>query len=271
MVRGIGAASNNSIALINNKFVFISNLGDIAVYDGGLNVEIVSGKIEGTLSNNVLNLNRLQYASAVAFDDESGDQDYYVSVSTSGSGTHNLVLVYDTFYKAWTKFSGINANAMAEYELGTQQKAVMFGNYSGFANRYPNGDDDAGTQIEAFYQTGHLPFDVPSLKTFREFQLFVRQEGNFSITFEQRVDFADSGPASSVSLAGSGAVWDSAIWDASVYGDVTTAIVRIPIDTTGDFFQWRVEDTSSNPAFRIRGGRLWLEPVPRIGGSPVSE
>lgn len=270
MYNGIGAASNNSIAIINNKLVFLTNLGDVAVYDGGINIQIISSKIEGTLSSDNLNLNRLQYASAVAFDDGTGDQDYYLSLSTAGSGTHNLIIVYDTLLQAWTKFSGINANALTAYEIGTQQKAIAFGDYSGFSNRYPSGTSDAGSDIEAYYQTGHLRFDIPWLKDFREFQLVIRQTGNFSITFEQRVDFADTGTVSSVSLAGSGALWDSAVWDSSVYGDQTTAILRIPINEIGDFFQWRVEDTSDNPAFLVRGGRLWMEPVARIGGEPVS-
>ena len=264
MVRGIGAASNNSITLINNKFIFLTNLGDIAVYDGGINVQILSSKIEGTLGG--LNLNRLQYASAVAFDDGTGDQDYYLSVSTSGSGTHDRVLVYDTYHQAWTKFAGIAANAITDYEVGTQQKAVLFGNYTGFANRYPSGTSDAGSSIEAFYQSGHLRLDIPTVKTFRDVQLFIRQEGSYSITFEQRVDFAATGTATSVSLAGTGALWDTAIWDAASYGDITTAILIVPVQTDGDFFQWRIQDTSTNNPFLLRGLRLWAEPVGRLGG-----
>ena len=267
MVRGIGAASNNSIALINNQFIFLTNLGDIAVYDGGINVKILSSKIEGTLSNDNLNLNRLQYASAVAFDDGTGDQDYYLSLSLAGSGTHNLLLIYDTFHSAWTKFSGLNANAIADYEIGTQQKAIMFGDYAGFANRYPSGTSDAGAAITAFYQSGHLRLDIPTMKTFREFQLILRQEGQQNVIFERRIDFAGAGTTTTISLAGTGALWDTAIWDADAYADIATAITRVPVNFDGDFILWRVSDTSTNNPFLLRGVRLWAEPTGRLGGS----
>ena len=203
---------------------------------------------------------------AVAFDDGTGDEDYYLCQSLAGSGTHNLLLVYDTAYKAWTKFSGINCNAMTPYEIGTQQKAIAVADYTGFVNRYPSGDTDAGTAIDAFYQSGHLRLDIPTMKTFREFQLVLRQEGNKSVTFERRIDFAGAGTASTISLAGTGALWDTAIWDADAYADIATAITRILVNQDGDFIQWRISDATTNSPFLLRGVRLWAEPVFRLGG-----
>ena len=266
MVAGVGAASNTAVQIVNNRFMFLTSQGDIALYDGGINIEFISFKIQGTLDPSVINLARFQYAKSAFLD----DSEFYLSLSTAGSGTHDLILMYDVDAQAWTKFSGMNANAMAIYEIGTQEHALLFGDYSGFANQYPSGTSDAGSNIEAFYQSGHLRLDMPHRKLYRELQAFIRQEGNYSITLEHRIDFADTGTASSVSLAGEGALWDTAIWDAASYGDVTTALVRIIIDQPGDFFQWRIEDNSTNNPFLLRGLRLWVEEnVGEIGGTVI--
>src|SRR3990167_9035239 len=66
MVRGIGAASNQAITLINNKFIFLTSQGNVAIYDGGITVQVLSGKIQGTLDS--LNPARISKSVAVAFD-----------------------------------------------------------------------------------------------------------------------------------------------------------------------------------------------------------
>jgi len=266
MVSGVGAASNAAIQVVNNRFMFLTSQGDIALYDGGINIEFISYRIDGTLDPSVTSLNRYQFARSAFLD----DSEFYLSLSTAGSGTHDLILMYDVDVGAWTKFSGINANALAIYEIGTQEHAILFGDYSGFANQYPSGTSDAGSSIEAFWQSGHLKLDTPHRKLYRELQLFIRQEGSYSITIEHRIDFAATGTSTSVSLAGEGALWDTAIWDAASYGDVTTALVRIILGNPGDFFQWRIEDTSTNNPFLLRGARLWVEEnVGEIGGTVV--
>ncbi len=263
MVRGIGAASNEAIELINNRFVFLTTQGDVALYDGGINVQFISSNITETLSSDNVSLSRFQYARSTFLD----DVEFYLSLSSAGSGTHDLILLYDVDLEAWTKFSGINANALATYEIGTQERNIMFGDYSGFVHQYPTGNSDNGSNINAFYQSGHLKLDIPSKKTFREVQLILRQEGTQNITFERRIDFVGSGTATTVSLAATVALWDTAIWDASSYGDIATQITRIPVNEVGDFFQWRIEDDSTNPPFLLRSVRLWAEPEFVIGGS----
>lgn len=258
MVRDIGTASNSSIAIINNQFLFKTQLGDYAVYDGGINVKILSSKIEGTLA--ALNQNRLDAVRATAFDDGTGDQDYYVCETASGGATHNRLLLYDTFHQAWTKFVGINCNALWTYEIGTLQTAIAFGDYSGFVNRYPNTSNDAGTAINAYWQSGQLRIpEIPLRKTFRLAQLYVEQSGNYNLTFTHRIDFESTGTATSCSLAGSGALWNTAIFDADIYADLTTTICRVEINKGDYFFQWRVANSNASETFVVKGLRLWVE------------
>lgn len=262
MVRGVGTESNSSIAVINNQFLFKTQNGDYAQYDGGINVQILSSKVEGTLTG--LNLDRIDDARASAFDDGTGDQDYYICESTSSSGTHDLMLVYDTFHKAWTKFSGINCNSLWQFEDGSLQKKLAFGDYIGFVNKYPDTEADAGSAIDAYWQSGQLRFpEIPLRKVFRVAQLFVEQSGDWDLTFNYKLDFDDSGTDTTVDLGGSGALWDTAVFDSDIYADTTTTIARIEINEGDYFFQWRVENSGISQPFVVKGMRLFLEQTGR--------
>lgn len=262
MVRDIGTQSNASIVVINNQFIFKTQYGDYARYDGGVNVEIISAKIEGTL--NALNLDRLNTTRATNFDDSTGDQDYYACESDSGATTHNLVLVYDTLHRAWTKFSGINCNTIWSYEVGTLERAIAFGDYSGFVNRYPSTEADAGSAITAYWRSGQwrVP-EMPLRKVFRKALLFVEQSGNYTLTFNHRLDFDGAGTNTTVSLAGSGALWDSAIWDDALYADSTTTVEAIDINQGDYFFQWSVANSNASEPFLIKGLRVFVEQTGR--------
>jgi len=267
MVTGIGAASNQAIATINNQFLFVTSQGDVAVYDGGITVQIVSSKIEGTLGS--LNYQRFTKAIAVAFDDGTGDEDYYVSLSSGGSGTHDTVLVFDSFHRAWTRFSGLNVAAMAVYEIGSRQRGIAFGDYGGLLYRYPYLNSDDGSAIDSYYQSGHLRLDIPTQKTFRMLQAILQQESStYTVSLEYRLDFAGAGTVTALSLAGSGALWDTAVWDSAVWADVSTSIRPVSIvGGTADFLQWRISNDGASQPYLLRGIRLWASPTGRVGGS----
>lgn len=265
MVRGIGTRSNNSIVVINNQFLFKTQFGDYARYDGGINVEIISSKIEGTLGN--LNLDRMDDVRATAFDDGTGDQDYYACETQAGAATHNRVLLYDTFHRSWTKFVGLNCNAIWPYELGTLEPAIAFGDYVGFVNRYPDGNSDAGSAIDAYWQSGwwRVP-ELPLRKIFRKAILYVEQSGNYNLTFNRRFDFETSGVDTSVNLAGTGALYDTATYDNSSYADLTTTAAHVEFAgaTQGDYFmQWRVENANADQPFTVKLVRIFVEQTGR--------
>mgnify|MGYP001559825427 FL=1 len=262
MVKDIGTLSDQSIVVLNNRFIFTTADCDIAVYDGGLNVEIISTKIQGTIDG--LNLDRCDEAVATEF-----DGDYLVSISNSGSSSHNLILVYDTFHQAFTKFLGMNANALATFEEGTLQRQVLFGDYDGFVHEYPETDSDNGAAIVAFYQSGWLRFpQIPQEKTFRLARVFTNQTGTGNtLTFEHRIDFLSAGTQTVLSLAGTGSLWDTAVYDTDRYADLTTLIGRVEIDRQGDFLQWYLYSSGTQPAWVVRGVQIWNEPTGRIGGS----
>ena len=266
MVRGTGAASNQSIALINNKFLFLTSQGNVAIYDGGINIQILSGKIHGTLSQ--LNPARFAKALATAFDDGSGDEDYYLCLSTESSSTNDLMLYFDTYHQAWSKFTGLPCSAMAVYAFNTGQQALALGSTTGYVNRYPDGNTDAGTAIVAYYQSGDATFgDIPQEKTFHDIQLIAADAGTDRVIgFQYQVDYGATKTSSgTASLAGAGAVWDTAVWDTDVYADASTVIRRRDINASGDFLNWRVEQRDGLSPVLIKGVQVWAEEAGRVG------
>ena len=263
MVTGVGAANNASITSINNQFIFLTTEGDVAIYNGGLDVQILSAKIEGTMAD--LDFDRLDEAAGVAFDDGTGDEDYYLCVSTAGSATHDRLLVFDTLHQAWTKFTGIPCNALTNYEIGTAQTALLFSDYTGFTNRYPTGNADNGQAIAASYTSGHLDFGIPQQKHFRHAQIILQQQSTDSnLTFDPRVDFETSGVQTTLPMAGSGALWDSAIYDQDTYADLTSTIANVELQRVGNYFQWHIEQTAASQPFLVRAVRIWTEETGRV-------
>lgn len=258
MVTDVGTCSNDSIEVINNKFLFFTCQGDVAVYDGGLNVQFISTNISGSIDG--LNEDRFDESIAVAF-----DEDYYLSTSAAGAGTHNRIFMYNTQYQAWTKFVGINANAMTVYETGSLEQELAFGNYTGTTNTYPDGTNDDSTAISYNYCTKQYSFpSFPQQKTWRVLETFVKQEGDYSINVDKRVNFAASGSSETIDLSGSGALFDTALYDDALYGDLNTAINRIEVNKSGRFFQACYSNSDIDEPSTIVGFAFWIEPDQRI-------
>lgn len=255
MVQGIGTTSGQAVKVINNQFVFPTTDGRFAVYNGGITVQFISDPIQGTLDG--LNLTRFDELVAVNFND-----DYLVSVTAAGSSTHNRMLFFDTLNQAWSVFKGLNANSIAIAEFGEGTFEVIFGDYGGLSKHYPSGDDDAGTAVDAFYTSKWFRFPLqPNFKNMKLAKVFVDQLGTgINITVETRVDFEASGKSTTVSLAGTGSLWDTMIWDTDNWGGDLVIIERIEVNQKDStFFQIHFETNDTNAPWTIRGFQLWIE------------
>jgi len=257
MISGTGCNSPNCVSLVGNDFFFTSSQGDIYLYDGAVNLKLISTKIESTINN--ANFSRFQYVSSIVF-----DKDYYVSFSNTGSNTHNRILNFDTFHLAWTKFLNINANAMAVADSGTGEEMVVFGDYSGFVYKYPSGTDDAGTGISTSYTTKYFRFPEASpIKDWKLLKVFANQEDDYNLTVETKVDFENTGTSEDINLLGSGsALWGTAIYGTSVYEGQNLIIGRIEVNKEGNFFQ--VKFTQSLHPIEIKGFQMFIEDQDRI-------
>lgn len=273
MVQGIGTLSNQSIAVVNDPrsnqqiFVFTTQNGDVAAYDGGVNVAILSYKIKNSFPN-ALAFDRIDEVRATAY-----DAMYMASVSTSGNATHNRIYAFDFIHNAWTRLEGMNANAVGTFENGAGEPLFMFGDYDGFASQWDINDtstfnDPSSTAIDSYYVTGWFSFKESGLeKNLRVLRIFVNQEGTSRLLdVEVRKDFETTSSVRQVSLAGSGAVWDSAIYDTDRYADLTIAIGRIEPSRglSANLFQIRLDNGERvSERFRIRKLQFEVEPSGR--------
>ncbi len=256
MISGYGVLSPNAVSLIGNDFLMTTGQGDVYIYDGAVGLKLISTKIEGTTSS--ANFSRFQYVSTVVL-----DKDYFLSFSNTGSNTHNRILLFDSFNLAWTKFTGIAANAMAIADSGTGEDMLVFGDYGGFVYKYPSGTDDAGTDIATSYTTKWYRFPEASpTKDWKLLRVFANQQGNYNLNVETRVNFEGTGTAETINLAGGGALWGTAVYGVDSYGDQALITGRIEVNKEGDFFQ--IEYSNDSQPIEIKGWQTFIENSDRI-------
>ncbi len=141
---GRGCVAKNSIQniLVNNieSLVFLSKDATINQFTGTA-INEISILIQGVLGN--AKPSRLQYA--VSADDQTNNHYYLSLTNTEASTTNNLLLDY--FYKTgeWSKYEGVNANAMGIADDADDMPQVYFGNYDSFV--YELNDTDTVNDV----------------------------------------------------------------------------------------------------------------------------
>jgi len=258
MISDTGTMSQQCVARIGNDFIFMSSQGDVYLYDGAIKLQLVSLKVDGTLGE--ANFSRFKYAVGVIY-----DTDYYLSISSASSSTHDILLVLDTFGLAWTKFTGMNINAIAVADNGLGEDMLVFGDYRGFVNEYPSGTSDAGSAISAYYITKQYRFpEIAPLKDWKLLRVFATQKGDYSVTTEMRNDFISTGKTESVSLLGESSLYGTAIYGVDRYGGQNLVIGRIEPNLEGDFFQIKFSNSNIDEPIEIKGWSIYLDESDRI-------
>ena len=238
MMHGIGCISPKSIALLGNTFFFVSSQGDVYLYDGAVNLTLLSTKIDGTLDD--ASFSRFPYASGLIF-----DKDYYLSLTSSTQTTNDTVVVYDTFNSAWTKFTAMNINAMDVADDGTGKDTLIFGNYHGDVFKYPFGTADYHEDvIYAHYLTKQYLFpEITPAKDFKLLKVFTGEEPttntllvdvfpNFSVEgFASSMDITVDDIYTKLLLPFNGVDASIVIADASAFNHTITVNGNAQLDT----------------------------------------
>lgn len=256
MISNYGVTSVNAVSLIGNDFFLTSGQGDVYIYDGAVNLKLISTKVQGTIDS--ANFSRFQYVSTVTF-----DKDYYISFAQTGVDTNDRILSFDTFHLAWTKFVGFAANAIAVADDGNGRDMLVFGDYGGFVYKYPSGTDDAGTSISTYYTTKYYRFPEASpTKDWKLLRVFANEEGNYNLTVETRKDFEGAGSTDDINLAGGGSLWGTAVYGVDAYGGQNLITGRIEVNKEGDFFQIKFYNTTQ--PIEVKGWQIFIENQDRI-------
>ena len=270
LVDGIGTLSHNSVKIVNNFIYFTTAQNDIAVYDGGYNVVFISQKIRNTIGG--LNFSRADKTLGLAFSTyKYNDYDYYCEVSKSGSSTNNKTLLFDTAFKAWLPFKGINANSWCVAEDSVGQNIMLFGDYSGYIHSYPSTtyyDGNVQTDaIVAFYQTKWFRYSDISLgdKYWRLLKTYTLTEDTTTYLYvEVRSDYEQSGKVITFDISESGSQWDGSLWDVDTWGGQGLKVNRSEIDKGTNIFQIRFFNNTVDEGFTIFGFDNFIEPTDRI-------
>jgi hypothetical protein len=258
MVSDLGVISSNAVGFIANEFIFAGTNGNYYIYDGSIGVKLISTKIGGTLEG--LNTSRIGYISSAIFDD-----DYYSLVSQTGSTTNSRILLFDTFNKAWSKFVGISANAIAVADDGVGGEMLLFGGYNGKVYQYPSGITDDGDTITTTYLTKQYRFpsdDKRTLKDFRLLKVFTNQKGNYNLTVEVRKDFESTGTSDSINLLGTSSLYGTAVYGVDRYSGQNLITGRIEVNKDdADFYQ--INFSATEPV-EVKGWQVWIERSDRL-------
>ncbi len=256
MVSGVGVTSPQAVSLIGNQFFFTTGQGAVYLYDGAIGLKKISSKIAGTLKTD-LSYSRYAYVSSLTYDD-----DYYVSVSTSGSSTNDLVLMFDTFSLSWTNFKGMNINAMTVADDGAGRDKIFFGDYSGTVCKYPQGNNDNNVAIDAYYITKQ--FNYPELGPTKNFKVltvyFAEESTAYNLEVTAIKDFETTGTTTSVDLStGTGSVFGTAVYGTDVYGGDSIVTSRIETNLEGSFYKIKFANANVDEPFEIYGFQTYIE------------
>jgi hypothetical protein len=256
MVQGIGVMSSQAVSLIGNQFFLTTGQGEVYIYDGAVGVTKISNKIEGSLKINTA-YSRYPYLSTLEYLD-----DYYLSVSSSSSGTNDTVFMFDTFNMAWTKFSGINSNAWTVFDDGTGKDKILFGNYHGTILKYPEGDNDNGSAIDAYYITKQFSYpELGPAKDWKTLRVYAAQEAtDYNLTVTTYKDFETTGTETSIDLKSTtGGSYGTAVYGTDVYGGESINISRIEVNLDADFYKIKFSNSNADQPFEVYGYQMYVE------------
>lgn len=242
--RNIGAWAKNSVKILPN--IGIAFLAQNTVYilsDNGLD------PVGEPILQSFEEVTRNMWANAVAEVYPKTFQ-YWIAVSTTSDSQNHLVLVYDYSEKAWSHYTGLNVNMMAQAEDSTGANIILTGDYTG--NIYKQDtlstqDNNNGTLINVpfSYSTPDYTMDTPELtKGFKYLYVFF-DVFNSSITIE--ADYDRSGtfdPAVSIGAGGTGALYDTALYDTDSFPQGMAQVARIELNRSARTVKLRFKENS---------------------------
>jgi hypothetical protein len=263
----MGCYNQQSITMANNIIYFMNNQGSIVAYTGGYNIEYISSKIGNTLDD--INSYRFPYFLSLTYPEKDGD--VYFGLATADSSTNDRVLLYDTTYNSWLKFSGITPNSWCVGDDADGKNSIFFGDYSGYVHQYPSTNyydgNVATSAIESFYQTKWFNYpEIEREKYWRLLKTYVLSETSTDtyLTVNMRSDYETGGDIKNIQLTRTGALWDAATWDIDIFGGQQLIMDRKEVDKGIDMFQVKFSNNELNHGFTLLGYSIVIEPTDKL-------
>ena len=259
---GIGTLSHKSIINTGNDLLFISFLGQIphikalsrtrfgTLVDGG----IISDPIATTM--NGLNKGALDKVAAI-FDGRKA----WIAVPNGASTFNNLVLVYDTVDKSWTKHTGINASNWLSFGIGSTIE-IYFGEGNTDSKVYKLGTtkDDNSATIAFQYTTKKIRPSPEKENTWIYLYVTADATGNYDVTVEYSLDGFTFTTLGTLNLLGIGATWGTGVWGTMKWGSTDTVRERFAFPSiTSQDIQLRFTNTTDDADISITEYELFFK------------
>lgn len=258
---GFGTLAHKSIINIGNALLYLGYRGDKPIIraltrtvygtlvDGGT----VSDDIEGTMGG--LNITQLGNCCA-AFDGKFA----WFALANGSSASNNIVLVYNTIEKGWTRQTGINASAIDIFTISN--KAQMYFGESGNSSKvylFDGGTSDNGANIDFSVSSRRYGGEQSDIKKkYHWLYLTAKETGNYTLTIDYSVDGFTFGNLGSMLLTGTGSIFDEIILDTSRLGSTDINKERYTIPKSRDYYaQFKIHDSSAVSSVTIKSWELY--------------
>lgn len=245
VVRGLGTWAKNSIKVIENQGVIFLGPDGIYAFDGN-NFDLISDPIQTKI--NGLNRSRYQYSVAEVYIPK---HQYWLATSYGTEASNNTILVWDYIQKAWTVYSGITANALAQAEDSNGNMLLFSGDTTGDIYKQDTGTVDkpngVSTAISSFYATPELTLGSPEIdKTFKYLYVFSKISSTTTVIVDTAYNFSDAYQDSmSLTIGEIGAVWNTAVWNTDIWPGLSTKVSRIELNRHARSLRIKFSDSSS--------------------------
>lgn len=261
VVRNMGAWAKNSVRVVPGEGIFFLaqntvyqlNNSESATYSGN-GLTPIGDPIQRTFDT----INRAQWANAVAVVYPKRYQ-YWISVATGSATTNGEILVYDYIQKAWSVYSGIAANALAQAEDSNGNNIILSGDYAGNQYKQDTGtsDNPAGvaTAITGSYTTGELSLGTPEItKGFKYLYVFSQVDVTTTLTVEAAYDYMSAYESTiSIDLGQAGALYNTAVYDTDVFPAIAYKVSRVELNRSARDIRLRFSNASAGSIVGVIG------------------
>ena len=162
ITKAAGCVSHRTIVAVENDLFFLSRegirfLGNQANYFNSIRTSILSQNIDSIIK--AIKPDSFDKSTAVYFDKE------YIINIPDAAGDVNVTLTYHNEFKAWTKWTNINADAMIKYIDSTSSERLVFNTETG-TQMYeftPDIYNDDGVSISSYVLSKVFDFKNPDI------------------------------------------------------------------------------------------------------------
>lgn len=258
---GIGAVGKKAIVVNDGLVYFITPQAKMGITDGKKVIDEVDipslGNIDDIWTN--LNESRLQYISGTYYSGNGFDHIIWF-VSSSGSATNDLALIWDIRHKCWLRFtSGYKSNSAEQ----TQSGKLYTGHYNGkiYLQDVESISTDASESspgaIDAYWSSSWKSRGSLS-GSFHPFKISIAVVSQTSglLKIGYGYDYSSDIYLEDVPMQATGALWDQFLWDQELWGVQSDIVRHIFSKGRGINFQLSYGNKVANETFKVHGYNL---------------